>query len=312
MTRHRSRSCVKLGPSELARLIGRGLRWLGIAAALVCLQVFPAAADDKQTLIWLLRDLPPLTIFEGPQKNLGAVDQLMPLLIASLPQYRHDLLRVNRARGMQMLLEPSFTCDPSLLWNPERAKRLAYSIPAYRIRSNGIAIRRKDRETLAPFLVDDQVDLERLLGSNGRKLGVVAERSYGEVVDRILRQAPPASLSAHYGNDALGSLLQMQRLGRLTSLLGYWPEIRYQALLQGIAPEDLEFFGIYGNAKYQSIHVACSDTAEGRRAISAINVTIRQLRNNRLIEFYAQWLDPQMRTEYLRDAEDFFQDEAPE
>jgi uncharacterized protein (TIGR02285 family) len=312
MTRHRSRACVKPGQSELDRITGRVLRWLNIAAALAWLHVLPAAAEDKQTLIWLLRDLPPLTIFEGSQKNLGAVDQLMPLLIASLPQYRHDLLRVNRARGMQMLLEPSFTCDPSLLWNPERAKRMVYSIPAYRIRSNGVAIRRKDHAALSPFLIDNQVDLERLLASKSRKLGVVAERSYGEAVDRVLSQAPPGSLTAHYGNDALGSLLQMQRLGRLTSLLGYWPEIRYQALQQGIAPEELEFFGIHGNAKYQSIHVACSDIPEGRQAISAINATIRQLRHNRLIEFYAQWLDPQMRSEYLRDAEDFFQDDAPE
>lgn len=312
MTRHRSRACVKPGQSELGRISGRVLRWLSIAAALAWLHVLPAAAEDKQTLIWLLRDLPPLTIFEGSQKHLGAVDQLMPLLIASLPQYRHDLLRVNRARGMQMLLEPSFTCDPSLLWNPERAKRMVYSIPAYRIRSNGVAIRRKDHAALSPFLIDNQVDLERLLASKSRQLGVVAERSYGEAVDRILSQAPPGRLTAHYGNDALGSLLQMQRLGRLTSLLGYWPEIRYQALQQGIAHEELEFFGIHGNAKYQSIHVACSDTPEGRQAISAINATIRQLRHNRLIEFYAQWLDPQMRSEYLRDAEDFFQDEAPE
>ena len=312
MTRHRSRVCVKPGQSELGGISRQIGRWLSIAAALACLHVMPAFAEDKPTLIWLLRDLPPLTIFEGPQKNLGAVDQLLPLLIADLPQYRHDLLRVNRARGMQMLLEPSFTCDPSLIWNPQRAQRMVYSIPAYRIRSNGIAIRRKDHAALSPFLIDDQVDLQQLLASKSRKLGVVAERSYGEAVDRVLSQAPPGSLTAHYGNDALGSLLQMQRLGRLTSLLGYWPEIRYQALQQGIAHEELEFFGIHGNAKYQSIHVACSDTPEGRQAISAINATIRQLRHNRLIEFYAQWLDPQMRSEYLQDAEHFFQDEAPE
>ncbi|SEM33276.1 conserved hypothetical protein [Pseudomonas sp. ok272] len=316
MTRHRLRNCANVERfklnrlSTLDRVIGQRLRQLAVGVALACLAP-GAAADDKDALTWLLRDLPPLTIFEGPQKNLGAIDQFIPLLIASMPQYQHSLLRVNRARAMQMLLEPSFTCDPSLVWNPQRAKRLAYSIPAYRIRSNGIVIRQQDHDLLAPFIVNNQVDLTQMLAAESSRLGVVAERSYGEVVDRIVQQAPNSSLAAHYGNDALGSLLQMQRLGRLSAVLGYWSEIRYQALQQGIAPTELEFFAIRGTDKYQSIHVACSNTVQGRQAISAINETISRLRHTQLIEFYAQWLDPQMRSEYREDAKAFFDQQRP-
>jgi len=35
---------------------------------LLFLLVLPAWAQAKPTLIWLLRDLPPLTILEGPKK----------------------------------------------------------------------------------------------------------------------------------------------------------------------------------------------------------------------------------------------------
>lgn len=299
--------------SALGRQLSRQLRLALVGAAMAGVGAMPAVANDKDkdTLVWLLRDLPPLTILEGTQKNQGAVDQFMPLLIASMPEYQHSVMRVNRARALQMLLEPSFTCDPSLLWSPQRAKRLVYSIPAFRIRSNGITIRHKDRGALMPYIIDNQVDLGLLLARDNSKLGVVAERSYGQVVDRILHQAPASSLSAHYGNDALGSLLQMQRAGRLMALLGYWPEVRYQAQQQGIAPEELEFYGIRGADPYQSIHIACSDTAQGRQAIKAINATVLRLRDNRLIEFYTQWLDPQMRDEYREDARRFFQDQAP-
>ena len=271
-----------------------------------------ASSEPKETLLWLLRDLPPLSIFEGEQKGQGVIDLLMPQLIASLPEYQQQIVRVNRARGMQMLREPTFVCDPSLIMNKEREQWVTFSITSFRVLSNGLVIRRADHEHLTPFVREGKVDLRALLASGQEKVGVVAERSYGQQVDNLLHAAPADSVNAHHGNDALGSLLQMQRLGRLTSLLGYWPEIRYQALQQGIAPEELEFFGIHGNSKYQSIHVACSDIPEGRQAITAINATIRQLRHNRLIEFYAQWLDPQMRSEYLQDAEHFFQDEAPE
>lgn len=317
MTQNRSRDCVQMGLSNLKgvsairRCVAQHLRVLGFSATLLCLLAMPLAAEAKDTLIWLLRDFPPLTIFDGPQKGLGVIDRFLPLLIASMPEYQHTMFRVNRARGTQMLLEPSFTCDPSLLWSPERAKHITYSIAAYRVLGNGIVIRHADREALAPFIIDNSVDLAQLLAHQKKKLGVVAERSYGQVVDRLLLQAPSNSLSAHYGNDALGSLLQMQRLGRLTALLGYWPEIRYQAQQQGISPDDLEFYAIRGTDKYQTTYIACSDTPQGREAISHINQTLRQLRQNRLVEFYAQWLDPKMRSEYLEDARKFFQNETP-
>lgn len=317
MTWNRSRNCVQMGLSKLQGLsaIRRGaaqyLRVLGFGTALACLLAIPPVAQAKDTLIWLLRDLPPLTIVDGPQKSQGVIDRYLPLLIASMPEYQHTTFQVNRARGMQMLLEPSFTCDPSLLWSAERAKRIVYSIAAYRIPGNGIVIRHADREALAPFIIGNSVDLERLLAHQDKKLGVVAERSYGQVVDRLLQQAPSNSLAAHYGNDALGSLLQMQRLGRLTALLGYWSEIRYQARQQGISLDDLEFYAIRGTDKYQSIHIACSDTEQGRQAITHINKILRGPGQTRLVELYAQWLDPKMRSEYLEDAKRFFQNETP-
>jgi len=71
-------------------------------------------AQSKENLVWLKRDLPPLFIFEGPKKGLGVIDQLLPTLIAGMPQYQHSVIKVNRARGLQMLHEPSLTCDAAL------------------------------------------------------------------------------------------------------------------------------------------------------------------------------------------------------
>lgn len=42
--------------------------WTWRLFGLLFLLVLPAWAQAKPTLIWLLRDLPPLTIFEGPKK----------------------------------------------------------------------------------------------------------------------------------------------------------------------------------------------------------------------------------------------------
>ena len=284
--------------------------WTWRLFGLLFLLVLPAWAQAKPTLIWLLRDLPPLTIFEGPKKGQGVIDQLMPMLIAGMPQYEHTLLRVNRARGIQMLHEHPFACDPSLIWNKERAQWIAFSIPAFRAVSNGLVVRQRDREVLEPFLVEDEVDLSAFLANGERKVGVVAERSYGEYIDTLLHQAPSGALTPHYGNDALSSLLSMQRLGRLQVVLGYWPEIRYHARQAEITEDELLFFPIRGTGKYLSGHVGCTDTTAGRQAITEINQVLRTLPHDHLNQLYADWLDLERRQDYLEQARIFFQRQA--
>lgn len=293
----------------MARRARRWFRQFCLATVMVSCG-WPLSASAEDTLIWLLRDLPPLTIFEGPQKGQGALDQLLPLLKERLPEYRHQFLHVNRARGTQMLREPSFTCDPSLLWTPERAKYVVFSAQAFVVVSNGVMIRRSEQEEMAPFIVDGQFDLQAFLEARNARLGAVAERSYGATIDERLKHADPRRLALHYGNDALGSLLQMQRLGRLEAVLGYWTEIRYHAMQQGIDPQDLVFFPIKGSAPYQRTYIGCSNTALGREAIERINEALRNIPQTQVQQSYASWLDPATRERYLLDNPSFFQ-EAP-
>jgi uncharacterized protein (TIGR02285 family) len=306
---------VKTGPSKLERLLSsaldhaHGWRVLATLILLSCLSS-TVSAHPKETLIWLLRDLPPTMILEGPKKGQGIIDQMLPLLIASMPQYQHALMRVNRARGMQMLQEASFTCDPSLVWTKEREQWITFSIPAFRAVSNGLVVRQEDRAVLEPFLVDGEVDLAAMLASGRKKVGVVAERSYGQFLDTLLKQALPDALTRHYGNDALGSLLQMQRLGRLQVVLGYWPEIRYKANQAQIADDQLEFYPVKGTGKYLSGHIGCSNTPQGRKAINEINQLLRTMPHDRLDQQYADWLDPERRSEYLKETKAFFEHQA--
>ncbi|MDU9389627.1 TIGR02285 family protein [Pseudomonas sp. zfem002] len=265
----------------------------------------------KERLIWLLRDLPPLTIFEGSRKGQGAVDQMLVRLIEQMPEYDHSIMRVNRARAMQMLQEPSFTCDATLLWTPERARFIHFSLPSMGTLSNGLIVRRQDAAMVEPFLVDGKVDLKALLASQTARLGMVAERSYSPPVDSLLKATPADSLTPHYGNDAVRSLLQMQSLGRLKWLLGYWPEVRYLTQDLGQPAETLTFYPIQGMADYQFIHVGCSDTPLGREAVSHVNQLLLQMRQDTLPPLYADWLDAQTRETYLRDAAHFFDDDHP-
>ena len=286
----------------------RCLRHLALLCGLLpALLLQPASA--KERLFWLVRDLPPFTILEGPEKGQGVIDQLLPLLIRQMPEYDHSILRVNRARGIQMLQDPkSFTCDPTLLWTPERAEYVRFSVPSLGVLSGGLVLRKESEALVAPYLDGQEVDLLNLLSKTPLKLGVVAERSYGTQIDAILRQLPDTAFSRHYGNDATANLLQMQQLGRLRMVLGYWPEVRYLVDLQGGALADYQFHPVKGVNRYQFLHVGCSNSELGHEAIAHIDQLLPALRRDVLPGLYAHWLDPSLQEDYLEESKRFFED----
>lgn len=285
----------------------RCVRYLALLCGLLPALLQPASA--KERIFWLVRDLPPFTILEGPEKGQGVIDRLLPLLIGQMPEYDHSIVRVNRARGIQMLQDlNSFTCDPTLLWTPERAEYVRFSMPSLGVLSGGLVLRKDSEALVAPYLDGQQVDLHGLLSKSPLKLGVVAERSYGTQIDAILRQLPDTALSRHYGNDATANLLQMQQLGRLRMVLGYWPEVRYLVEQQGGALADYRFHPVQGVSRYQFLHVGCSNSELGREAIAHIDQLLPALRRDVLPALYARWLDPALQEDYLEESKRFFED----
>lgn len=272
----------------------------GLWAGLIVVALLACAAESRgaEKLIWLLRDLAPLTVFDGPKKGQGMIDQLMPALIASMPSYEHVVLRVNKARAIQMLKDQPLACDPTLIWSSARAHSIIYSTPITGLHSNGLAIRRENQPLLEPFVHDQELDLLALLNTKTVKLGVIAQRSYGEWIDEQVSHGPQQQLFIHYGSDPLGSLLQMQRVGRVQAVLGYWPEIQSKADQVGLPKDALIFYPVKGAPKYQLIYIGCSDTEQGREAIHTINAVLANLGDNVLNTLKAQWAIPDHTEEY--------------
>ena len=265
--------------------------WAGLMTSALLFCAPGSFASDK--LIWLLRDLPPLTVLSGSTKGQGTIDQLMPYLMASMPNYQHTVVNVNRARAIQMLKSSSLACDPTLVWNPSRAHSIIYSNPVMRLHSNGLIIRHHDQSLIEPYLHNGSVNLTALLKAQTLKLGVIAQRSYGEWIDTQLSQSPVNQLSTHYGNNAFASLLQMQQAGRVQAVLGYWPEAWAMARQQGLAPATLNFYPIEGAPTYQTIYIGCTNTPEGQQAILSINKALEAIPDDVFIKFQDQWPEPE-------------------
>jgi len=260
----------------------------------------------KDTLYWSMRDLPPLTIEDGRERGQGPIDRLLPLLMAALPQYQHETLRMNRARTLQMLESDAFVCDPTMLWTEQRSRSILYSIPSLKVQSSGLVIRKADLDRFKGFMTQGELDLHALVTRSDIRLGVVSERSYGAWVDEQVRLTRADHRVIHHGNTAIPSLLRMERLGRIDAVIAHWPEAHYHALQQGIDLSTLSFLPVKGAARYQAFYVGCSNTPQGRAAMPAINAVLRSMRSDKLVELYASWLEPDARVRYLEDAKTFF------
>lgn len=265
-----------------------------------------ARAEPREEIIWTVRDMPPFNIMDGPQKGQGIADRMLELVRDSMPQYQHINARVNRARANQMLNGNALACDPGLLWSKERAEIMYFSIPALGLLTNGIMVREHQLVELAPFIQAGEFDLRAFLADGRYTLGTLVERSYGQVIDAELKRANPDRLMVHHGNSASLSLLRMQQHERLTALLGYWPEARYLAENNGIDLEQLRFYSVKGVPTYQLAYITCSKTPQGLKAITAINQELRGLREGRIVDLYARWLDEPTRVAYLKATKVFF------
>lgn len=274
--------------------------WTGLLTSVLLVWAPGSLAAEK--IIWLLRGPPPLTIVDGTQKGQGLIDNLMPVLIANMPQYQHVIVRVNRARAIQMLEKSSLTCDPTLIWSPTRAHSIVYSTPIAGIPANGLVIRREDQPQIAPYVQDQKVDLQAMLKAHALKLGIIAKRSYGVWIDGQLSESPQGQVFIHHGSDPMDSLLQMQHAGRLQAVLGYWIEIQMKAAQQGLSPEALVFYPIQGSPTYQPIYVGCSNTPEGREAIRSINIILANHRKDPLN--IPQWLGPEPSADHQNASQD--------
>ncbi|UFH48593.1 hypothetical protein [Pseudomonas sp. KNUC1026] len=186
------------------------------------------------------------------EKGQGAVDQTLAQLTQAMPGYQHKFVRVNRARGIQMLKETRPHLRPHPAGGPPSAPAsAAFSVRAFATQSNGLIIRAQDQDLFKPWLDQGSVNLAALLEAGNLQVGIVPGRSYGEAVDAMLGRAPAQVLVPHYGNDASTNLLQMEQLGRLHAFVGYWTEARYLATQQGIDPATLRYLPIQGDSRYK-------------------------------------------------------------
>ncbi|MCP5161851.1 MAG: TIGR02285 family protein [Hahellaceae bacterium] len=243
----------------------------------------------NQRVTWLEVDIPPFFIYEGEYANQGIVDRIMALIEARLTSYDYHHQQVSFKRATAFFDAPGTYCHASYFKTPER-EQLAYfsSVASTLSPPIGVTIRKHMKEKI---LTGTPLSLGHLLESDTVKGGAVQGRSYGPLIDPLLkRHAEEGKLFFRSTSDLYEGSFRMLVAGRYDYLIGYPLEAMFAAKKNKY--QDIVTLPITESTDFLPGYVACSKTPEGEALIKKINVILKAERPQAHYKaIFHQWLD---------------------
>jgi uncharacterized protein (TIGR02285 family) len=258
------------------------LRWFFATAGLLAAAVH--AAPPQPTIRWVAQDVPPhFSFVQGhPPRSVaelghGEVDGFMRVLLARMPQYRHEFVEAGTARFEALSRSGETMCSTLHVRTPERLQWLYFShlYPPQVSREIHVIVRRDHLAQLSQGRPEDgRLVLAELLKRPELRLLVARDRAFGPQIDTLLAQHPVARPAA--GVQISTQMLDMLRAGRMDYTLEYLSVVK-DYLGRSNDPSALVALPVAEGLSTLVATVACSRTPEGRRQIEAIDAAVREL-----------------------------------
>lgn len=268
----------------------------------------PVLHAGGTTVRWFVQDAPPLFSFPGgqaPRRTAdlgdGEIDGFLRLLIAELPQYRHEFFDATLPRFELMVKSGETVCSPLHKRSPERLKDRFFTpmIPWLASNQLYVVLRRDQAEKFSDL--GSPISLSELLQRQDLTGLLARDRSYGRQIDQLLQssnQERVQTLSVRKG----AQLLAMLRAKRMDYTLETKSEV---SAFVDEGPEDLLMLPIKESQMDSLRYISCSRNAQGRAQIEAIDRAIRKMATDPQRETWLRtWLgtssDAQERRRLLR------------
>lgn len=243
-----------------------------------------ASAASAGTIRWVVQDVPPHFTFpqgHAPRSvaelGRGEVDGFMRVLLARMPDWRHEFVEASTTRYQAESRRGQTLCSTMHVRTPERLEWAWFShlYPPLVSREIHVIVRPELIEQLAQGRpADGRLQLAELLKRPDLRLVVARDRAFGAQVDNLLGQYTVARIPV---GAKLGSqVLDMLRAGRMDYTLEY-PAVVSEYLARTGDPGALVALPMAEGLSTLLATVSCSRTPEGRRAIEAIDAAVRAL-----------------------------------
>lgn len=250
-------------------------------------------SDTKNKITWAILDWPPVFMLKDgktptsvTELGTGYGDQQLREIITRLPNYQHDFVILNVQRIWAEIEGGHNLCFSTAFLTPEREK-FAYFTPSIVLRGIGVVVRHDS--PIARELAGSSTSLKSLLETHKEFRGVLEQkRSYGPVVDDILKQSPAAPPRIPVSKPS--ELLHNVALGRIDYTLEYPIVVEYRQRTSHFA-QAMDVILIKELPDLTTGYVACTGSAWGRRAINDISNAIHDAAHVPAFRnAYSEWL----------------------
>jgi uncharacterized protein (TIGR02285 family) len=194
---------------------------LAVAAALA-----GAAAQARDTMSWLMPDVPPASMPQDGKPTTGIADQIVLYIVAHWPEAEHRFIYANPKRTWLMVERGEQACVVAALRNAER-EQLAWFVDTNLVPPLQLVVQKSTLARL-PLNARGEADLQKVLADPALRGIVVERRSYGAAIDRLLASRPPASrLETTAVGDYGRNVLKLVSHGRADYTIDYDYALQY-------------------------------------------------------------------------------------
>lgn len=232
-----------------------------LAAFLLAATLLPSA-QARDTMSWLMPDIPPASMPQDGKPTTGIADQIVLYIMAHWPQVEHRFIYANPKRTWLLLEKGETACVVAALRTAERAK-LAHFVDTNLVPPLQLVVQESTLRKL-PLNAHGEADLRQVL-ADPRLRGIVVERrSYGAAVDRLLAARPAASrLETTSVGDFGRNVLKLVSHGRADYTIDYDYSLQYARRSEPDIGK-LHTVPIAQNSQPMVAGIACPRNAWGR------------------------------------------------
>lgn len=259
------------------------------------------ATAQADSIVWLGAEFPPMYMTQGPHAHQGYMNTLFAYLQQALPQHNFSESVTPWPRVMHMAEQGGPYCLLAAFKTPEREAFLRFSKPYGYLLPLGLVVSQEQTALIAPYLdAAGHVQLERLLENPQIRPGIASGRSYGSLIDNLLKSSHSAEHSGfariHQG-ESTSALFNMLDRRRIDYTFSYPNEMVYFTA----SHQQLRFYPIAGNDQLLPGRLSCTRSPETDWVFRELNRVLNGNGHQAVFKAsYERWLPDYLLEHYHR------------
>jgi uncharacterized protein (TIGR02285 family) len=248
---------------------------------------------------WYETDIFPYIISTGPKKGQGVADLAVDLIDKNLTGHSQNKIIMPSSRIQEELRGGAEALWPTAIRTPERDQFLYFSSPYVVINPLKFVSWMKSD-------IPAEIDSQFLYRNQNFRLAVVQGRSYGVLINQMLKDIPEQNLTFLESlKDDFTRVYNLLALERLTGFFAYEDEVNALCEELDISVDNFKFSNVKG-LNYIVASIAAPRTRWGSEIIERINGIIDYIKKPVAMK-YMQFLPPESRDEYLKISEEMLE-----